>query len=277
MTIDEALREATLRLDASSTARLDAEVLLAHVCQRDRTWLYTWGDRVLARDVAEAFEALVGRRVEGWPVAYLTGEREFWGLPIQTSPATLIPRPDTERLVEVALEASAGRATGALLDLGTGTGAVALAFASERSGWQVTGVDVAKDAVALATDNGRRLQIVNAAFLQSDWFAAVGERRFDLIVSNPPYIAAGDPHLALSDVRFEPESALVAADQGLHDIRRIVSVAPLHLSDGGELWIEHGYAQGASVRDMLTQRGFAGVASHRDLAGHERVSGGRWR
>ncbi|WP_110710314.1 peptide chain release factor N(5)-glutamine methyltransferase [Salinicola sp. CR57] len=275
MTIDEALREAAAQLVVSPTARLDAEVLLAHVCAANRTWLYTWGDRELTSAQREAFQALIARREEGEPVAYLVGSREFWGLSLETSPATLIPRPDTECLVEVALEAASTPA-GELLDLGTGTGAIALAFASERRDWQVTGVDLSADAVTLARRNGQRLAIANARFLQSDWFSALSGHRFDLILSNPPYIAEDDPHLQLDDVRFEPRSALVAEAAGMSDLAWLVEHAPDYLRPAGWLWVEHGHRQAGTVRKALLDRGFRGVASRRDLAGHERVSGGQW-
>ncbi|WP_110641289.1 peptide chain release factor N(5)-glutamine methyltransferase [Salinicola sp. CPA57] len=275
MTIDDALRDAAARLIASPTARLDAEVLLAHVCETNRTWLYTWGDRELMPAQQERFQTLIARRTEGLPVAYLVGAREFWGLSLETSPATLIPRPDTERLVEVALE-SAPMPKGELLDLGTGTGAIALAFASERPGWRVTGVDVSTDAVALAQSNAERLAIANARFLKSDWFSALSGRRFDLIVSNPPYIADDDPHLLLDDVRFEPRSALVAGASGMSDLEWLTGQAPSYLTPGGWLWMEHGYAQAQQVREALSHRGFHDVGSRYDLAGHQRVSGGQW-
>lgn len=275
MTIDDALREAAARLAVSPTPRLDAEVLLAHVCRVERTWLYTWGDRELAAEQAERFMALVARRVEGEPVAYLTGRREFWGLELETSPATLIPRPDTERLVEAALDVATAE-KGRLLDLGTGTGAVALAFASERPGWQVVGTDLAASAVRLATGNAERLAIANATFIESDWFAALTGQRFDIIVSNPPYIAEDDPHLARDDVRFEPRSALVAADAGMAALDWLIRMAPHHLTRDGWLWLEHGFEQGPAVRRRLACTGYRQVISHRDLAGLERVSGGTW-
>ncbi|APE29874.1 protein-(glutamine-N5) methyltransferase, release factor-specific [Halomonas aestuarii] len=280
MTLDRLLAQAAARLSAagSPSARLDAEVLLCHVLGVDRTWLYTWGDREAPVFEWARFEALVAARAQGQPIAYLTGEREFWGLRLATSPHTLIPRPDTERLVEAALE----RATpprGRLLDLGTGTGAIALAFASERPGWSVLGVDLRPEAVSLARQNAERLAIPNVTFRESDWFAALVDdsagERFDLIVSNPPYIAADDPHLARGDVRFEPRSALVAADGGLADLRHLVREAWRYLAPGGFLLLEHGFEQAEAVRDVLTAAGFVEVASLRDLGGHPRVSVGR--
>ncbi|MDN3522448.1 peptide chain release factor N(5)-glutamine methyltransferase [Halomonas ramblicola] len=280
MRLDALLTEGAARLAAagSPSPRLDAEVLLCHVLGVDRTWLYTWGDRAAGEDQAERFVALLARRAAGEPVAYLTGEREFWGLPLATNPGTLIPRPDTETLVEAALE-KAPAAAGRLLDLGTGSGAIALAFASERPGWEALGVDIRPEAVALARRNAARLGLDNAVFREGDWFAALdadeGGGRFELVVSNPPYIAADDPHLGQGDVRFEPSSALVSGDAGLADLRQLVREARAHLLPGGWLLLEHGWRQAAAVRAALDAAGYLEVASRRDLGGHERVSLGR--
>ncbi|SDL84779.1 [protein release factor]-glutamine N5-methyltransferase [Franzmannia pantelleriensis] len=273
MRLDHLVARAAERLASSksSSPRLDAEVLLCHVLERDRTWLYTWGDRDIEAWSRARFEALLALRAGGWPVAYLTGEREFWGLALATSPATLIPRPDTERLVEAALE-RASAPVGELLDLGTGSGAIALAFASERPGWQVLGVDREPAAVALACANAERLALTNARFCQSDWFAALADQRFALIVANPPYLAADDPHLDLGDVRFEPHSALVAEAGGLADLRRLILGAREHLLPGGWLLLEHGMAQGEAVRAALSEAGYRQVTSLDDLGGRERVS-----
>lgn len=280
MTLDALLARAARRLSESGSAspRLDAEVLLCHVLGVERTWLYTWGDRQAPSFERARFEALVAARAQGHPVAYLTGEREFWGLRLATSPATLIPRPDTETLVEAAL-ARAVAPTGRLLDLGTGTGAIALAFASERPGWTVLGLDLAPEAVRLARHNAERLGIANADFRESDWFSTLAEEnadeRFALIVANPPYIAADDPHLGQGDVRFEPASALVADQNGLADLRHLVAEARHHLAPNGWLLLEHGYEQGAAVRRALSEAGYAEVASLADLGGRERLSLGR--
>ncbi|MDY7115946.1 peptide chain release factor N(5)-glutamine methyltransferase [Halomonas sp. SSL-5] len=279
-TLDALLAEAAARLVAagSPSARLDAEVLLCHVLGVERTWLYTWGDRQAEEAPTRRFRALVARREAGEPVAYLTGEREFWGLALATAPSTLIPRPDTETLVEAAL-ALAEATRGRLLDLGSGSGAIALAFASERPGWRVLGLELRPEAVALARHNAARHALANATFRESDWFAALAgedeDARFDLVVSNPPYIAADDPHLALGDVRFEPRSALVADDQGLADLRSLVKGAREYLLPGGWLLLEHGFRQAAAVREALVAAGYAEVASRRDLGGHERISLGR--
>jgi release factor glutamine methyltransferase len=279
MSLDALLKQAAQRLQAAGSAspRVDAEVLLSHVIGRDRTWLYTWGDKSCALWEHARFDALVAARAQGEPVAYLTGEREFWGLRLATSPNTLIPRPDTETLVELAL----GRVTnahGRLLDLGTGTGAIALAFASEQPNWQIVGVDVREEAVALAKRNAQALGIVNAQFMQSDWFSALTSNKevekpfFDIIVSNPPYIAADDPHLAQGDVRFEPRSALVADADGMADLLHLIESAKHYLAASGWLFLEHGYRQAEKVREALKRVGYQNVESVRDLGGHERVT-----
>lgn len=278
--VDQLLSSASSRLAqaGSPSARLDAEILLCQVLQVDRTWLYTWGDRDVATLERARFEALLAARATGQPIAHLTGEREFWGLPLMTSADTLIPRPDTETLVEAALELARGE-SGQLLDLGTGTGAIALAFASERHGWQVTGVDIRPEAVALAQRNAERLAIANATFFRSDWFASLlnerGDERFDVIVSNPPYIAADDAHLQRGDLRFEPHSALVASEGGLADLRHLAGQAQRYLLPGGWLLLEHGFNQAGPVRDALTAAGLLAVTSRHDLAGRERVSVGQ--
>ncbi|MEL7895380.1 peptide chain release factor N(5)-glutamine methyltransferase [Vreelandella neptunia] len=278
MTLDALLKQAAQRLQAagSSSPRIDAEVLLCHVLGRDRTWLYTWGDKICPLWEQARFDALIAARVQGTPVAYLTGEREFWGLRLATSPDTLIPRPDTETLVELALSRAA-LTSGRLLDLGTGTGAIALAFASEQPHWQVLGVDLRVEAVSLATRNAQALGLAKATFLQSDWFAAldaytVAGNQFDIIVSNPPYIAGDDPHLAEGDVRFEPRSALVADACGMADLLHLVNSAQRYLAASGWLLLEHGYQQAEMVREALESAGYQNVESVRDLGGHERVT-----
>jgi len=282
MTFDALLKSAAQRLQlaGSPSPRVDAEVLMEFATGRSRTWLYTWGDSECPTWEHARFDALIAARAQGQPVAYLTGEREFWGLPLATSSTTLIPRPDTETLVEAAL-ARAGTPTGRLLDLGTGTGAIALAFASEK-----LGVDVRPEAVALAADNARTLNITNATFLVSDWFSALRSSSpsesspgspspgstFEIIVSNPPYIAADDPHLGQGDVRFEPRSALVAEADGMADLLHLITTAQAFLSPGGWLALEHGYQQAPSVRQALKLAGYQSVESVQDMGGHERVT-----
>ncbi|MEE1895730.1 peptide chain release factor N(5)-glutamine methyltransferase [Metapseudomonas otitidis] len=262
------------RLPDSPSPRLDAELLLAAALGKPRSFLHTWPERLVSGEAAERYASYLERRRQGEPVAYILGHQGFWSLDLEVAPHTLIPRPDTELLVETAL-ALVTLPQARVLDLGTGTGAIALALASERLGWQVTGVDRISEAVALAERNRERLGLGNAAFRESHWFSALGAERYDLIVSNPPYIAAQDPHLALGDVRFEPSSALVAGADGLDDIRLIVSQAPAHLNAGGWLLLEHGYDQAAAVRELLAREGFEAVESRRDLGGHERISLGR--
>lgn len=273
---DALVRQAAQALASSSdTARLDAELLLCHVIGKPRTWLYTWGDQPLDADAQAVFVALIERRKCGEPIAYIIGEREFWGLSLETAPHTLIPRPDTELVVEAALD-RAMNPSGRLLDLGTGTGAIALAFASERPEWQITGLDVVPEAVALAQRNAKRLAIPNAAFLESNWFVALSATsRYELIVSNPPYIAATDHHLNEGDVRFEPRSALVADDEGLADLHHVVNTAWQHLTPGGWLLLEHGWTQADAVCAMLKSLGYERVESLRDLGQQPRVSLGQ--
>lgn len=267
---------ATASLPESPTARLDAELLLAAALGKPRSYLHTWPERIAPREVATAFAESLARRQRGEPVAYILGRQGFWSLDLEVEPHTLIPRADTELLVEAAL-ACAAATPARVLDLGTGSGAIALALASERPAWQVCGVDRVPEAVALAERNRQRLRLDNARFCASHWFSALAGERFELIVSNPPYIAAEDHHLGEGDVRFEPLSALVAGPDGLDDIRRIVADAPAHLDAGGWLLLEHGFDQGPAVRQLLEGQGFVAVASRRDLGGHERISLGQWR
>ncbi|MBD9499185.1 peptide chain release factor N(5)-glutamine methyltransferase [Pseudomonas sp. BGr12] len=272
-TIMTLLNEA--QLPDSPSARLDAELLLAAALGKPRSFLRTWPERVVSREAHDLYDRYLARRVAGEPVAYILGRQGFWSLDLEVAPHTLIPRPDTELLVETALAllpASPSR----VLDLGTGTGAIALALACERLSWQVLGVDRIPEAVALAERNRERLRLANVAFRASHWFSAVEGERFALIVSNPPYIPSTDPHLKQGDVRFEPSSALVAGQDGLDDIRLIIEQAPNHLENGGWLMLEHGFDQPDAVRDLLLSRGFSAVESRRDLGGHERISLGRW-
>ena len=262
-------------LPDSPTARLDAELLLVAALGKPRSYLRTWPEHEPGAEQLTAFAALLERRRAGEPVAYILGHQGFWSLDLEVAPHTLIPRPDTELLVETAMALLPATPLKAL-DLGTGTGAIALALASERGGWKVTGVDRIAEAVALAERNRQRLKLGNAEFRLSSWFDALAGERFGLIVSNPPYIAASDRHLGEGDVRFEPISALVAGADGLDDIRRIIDQAPQHLEAGGWLLLEHGYDQAEAVRGLLRAAGFAAVDSRRDLGGHERISLGQW-
>lgn len=265
----------TADLPDSPTPRLDAELLLAHALGKSRSYLHTWPERELEAEQLERYQASIVRRQAGEPVAYILGQQGFWSLELEVASHTLIPRPDTELLVETVL-ALLPATPAALLDLGTGTGAIALALASERPAWRLTGVDRVAEAVALAERNRARLKLANARFVESHWFSALAGQRYQLIVSNPPYIAADDRHLAEGDVRFEPSSALVAGVDGLDDIRLIIQQAPDYLEAGGWLLLEHGFDQAAAVRELLSARGFSAVESRRDLGGHERISLGRF-
>lgn len=262
-------------LPDSPTPRLDAELLLAAALGKPRSYLRTWPERELDAAQQAQFSAFMQRRRNGEPVAYILGRQGFWSLDLEVAPHTLIPRPDTELLVETALELLPATPL-AVLDLGTGTGAIALALASEHPAWQVTGVDRVEDAVALAERNRQRLQLDNAAFMLSHWFSALSGQRYGLILSNPPYIRADDRHLNEGDVRFEPSSALIAGSDGLDDIRAIIQAAPQHLLSGGWLLLEHGFDQAEAVRSLLSEGGFVEVNSRRDLGGHERISLGRF-
>lgn len=272
--IATALHWAVTQLPHSPTAKLDAEVLLSHVLGVDRVYLLTWPERLLSNSEWQTMQALVAQRANGIPVAYLIGQREFWSLPLQVNNSTLIPRPDTEVLVETALQLSLPPAA-RVLDLGTGTGAIALALKSSQPQWQVTAVDRERAAVTLAQHNANSLKLA-VAVVQSDWFAALPEQQFDLIVSNPPYIDGDDPHLQQGDVRFEPTTALVAAQQGLADLFHIIDTAPLFLAPAGWLVLEHGWQQGAAVRSQLTRQGYQQVTTVCDYANLERVTIGQW-
>ncbi len=273
-TIHEALRHARERVDS-----VDARVLLQHVLDADRAYLATHADVELSAEQAAAYTTLIARRSAGEPVAYLVGTREFYGLRLRVTPAVLIPRPETELVVDIALAKLAHITAPRVLDLGTGSGAIALAIAALRADAYVLGVDRSASALAVAQENARALLGADAArveWRQSDWYAAVGGERFDAILSNPPYIAAGDPHLARGDLRFEPQQALVGGGDGLDDIRIIVAAATAHLKTGGWLIFEHGYDQAARCRELLRSASFSAVESAKDLAGIERVTVGRY-
>lgn len=269
-TVRQSINESMARLGE----RADAEALLLHALGQPRSWLFAHADDALDMDVQTAFEALVARRVAGEPVAYLTGSRGFWTLELEVTPATLIPRPETELLVELALERLPHDAAIRVADLGTGSGAIALALASERPRARVIATDASADALAVARRNAQRLGIGNVRFEQGDWLAPLADERFALIVSNPPYIEAADPHLAQGDLRYEPATALASGADGLDDIRRIVAGASAHLDPGGWLLFEHGWNQGDAARALLRSAGYAQVFTAQDLEARDRVSGG---
>lgn len=263
---------AVLGLDKRE-ARLEARVLAAWAWHVAPAWLIAHATDTPDASAYARFGALLARRLAGEPVAYLTGQREFYGRVFEVGPAVLIPRPETERLVELALERMPPGESLSVLDLGTGSGCIAITLALERPQARVTAVDRAPAALAIARRNA---DILNATveFLDSDWFAALGGRRFDLIVANPPYVAHGDPHLSQGDLRFEPASALAAGADGLEDLRALTTAAPAHLVPGGALLLEHGWNQAEAVRGLLHTAGFAAPATWYDLAGQPRISGG---
>lgn len=276
--IDALLKQATLQLinAGSDSPQLDAAVLLCHILDKPRSYLLTWPEKTLDSEQSAAFEAVLRRRLAGEPVAYIVGEREFWSLPLKVAPHTLIPRPDTERLVELALEKVPAEPC-SVLDLGTGTGAIALAIASERSDLNVTGIDLRPEAAQLASENSQNLQITNTRFMSGSWYSPLAaDERFAVIVSNPPYIDKTDPHLDQGDVRFEPKSALVAEDNGLADIRIISDQGRQFLQQGGWLLMEHGFEQGEAVRTILLELGYSQVSTAQDYAGLDRVTMGCW-
>lgn len=276
MQIGQARHAIIQQLAQSDSPAADADCLLCAVLGCSRTWLRTWPERVLTGAQQEQLAMLVARRQAGEPIAHLLGEREFWSLPLQVSAATLIPRPDTEVLVEQALARVTADGQGQrLLDLGTGTGAIALALKSECPALEVWAVERIPEACELARCNATRLALT-IELRQGSWFEPVAGERFHLIVSNPPYIDALDPHLSEGDVRFEPRSALVADAAGLADLAQIIRLAPDHLLPGGWLLLEHGWQQGGVVRELLQQRGFLSVATVRDYGDQERVSLGQW-
>lgn len=271
---DRPALEAALCLDPAS-ARIELQMLLQRVLDVPRAYLLAHPERVLNKAERLAYDESLQRRLRGEPIAHILGEREFFGLNLHVTPATLIPRPETELLVELALQLMPQGRPCRLLDLGTGSGAIALSIAHARPDAEVVAVEASTAALVVAQGNAQRLGVANARFIQSNWFSALDAGRFDLIVSNPPYIAADDAHLAQGDVRFEPMSALASGVDGLDDIRRIIHDAPKHLAANGWLLLEHGYDQAESVRALLHANGFDEVFSEKDIAGIERASGGR--
>ncbi|SMQ96316.1 peptide chain release factor N(5)-glutamine methyltransferase [Xanthomonas fragariae] len=265
-----------LRQAAERIERRDAEPLLLHALGRDRAWLFAHGRDPVPRSVVETFEALVERRQAGEPVAYLTGSRGFWTLDLAVSTATLIPRADTEVLVELALERFDTLPGRRAADLGTGSGAIALSIASERPQAQVIATDASAAALAVARRNADSHGLRNVECRLGNWFAPLAGEYFNLIASNPPYIATHDPHLQQGDLRYEPASALASGTDGLEDIRLIVAEAPAHLLPGAWLLLEHGWDQGAAVVELLLAHGFDAVATHQDLEQRDRVSLARW-
>lgn len=275
-TLTDALRSATTQLaPVHDSARLDAELLLASVLKKPRSYLHAWPERALTEAQAWQFAALIARRAAGEPMAHILGTREFWSLELEVTPDTLIPRPETELLVELALARIPGETEWHIADLGTGSGAIALAIAHERPRCRIDADDVSAPALAVAERNAQRLNLRNARFHRGAWYEPFAGVLFDMIVSNPPYVRADDPHLRVGDVRFDPASALVAGPEGLDDLRDVIAGAPGHLRPGGWLLVEHGYDQGADIARFFAQAGFVEVRTHADLAGQPRVTAGQ--
>jgi release factor glutamine methyltransferase len=276
LNIQSILQLATQAGTQSGIERLDAQLLMLHAlgrAQHDRAWLITHDDEALSEPAALTFQSLCKRRLNGEPLAYIVGSKPFFGLDLQVDNRVLVPRPDTETLVEWALTFDTANSMLKVLDMGTGSGAIALALKSVRPDWQVTALDASADALAVAQSNAKRLNL-NINFLQSSWFDALKDSKFNIIVNNPPYIVEGDWHMAA--LAHEPKQALTSGVDGLDDIRQIVHQAPEFLTSGGWLLLEHGFDQAAAVRDLLAQRGFKQVQSRQDLAGIERCTGGEW-
>ena len=272
-TVSEALDWATEQLSESDDARLDSQVLLAYALNVSRTWLFTWPDKALDGATLTAFNALIEERKSGTPIAYITGYRDFWSLRLKVTPDTLIPRADTELLVETALTLKNVEKSCDVIDLGTGTGAIALSLANECPSWHITATDINPKTLAVAKENATTLELA-VRFKESAWFDAINDR-YDLVISNPPYIELDDPHLQQGDLRFEPADALASGKDGLDDIRRLVQQALKHLKKDGYLLLEHGYQQAEAVRSLMAKAGYIGIETHQDIEDRDRVTLGK--
>jgi release factor glutamine methyltransferase len=261
----------TLGLD-SHEAKLEAQLLLLTALKADRAWLITHDSDALEANIHAEFQALLLRRLKGEPIAYILGYREFYGLKLLVTPDTLIPRPDTETLVEAALAKIPAHAKADILDLGTGTGAIALAVGHHRPDAQITAIDASQNALTIAQQNAQNLHIANVQFLHSDWFSAINHQRFDIILSNPPYIEENDAHLQQGDLRFEPTGALASGPDGLDDIRQIVQDCLIYLKPQGWLMLEHGFNQAQAVADLMAEHGLVDITTLKDLGGNDRVA-----
>ena len=272
-TVSEALDWATEQLSESDDARLDSQILLAYALNVSRTWLFTWPDKALDGATLTAFNALIEERKSGTPIAYITGYRDFWSLRLKVTPDTLIPRADTELLVETALTLKNVEKSCDVIDLGTGTGAIALSLANECPSWHITATDINPKTLAVAKENATTLELA-VRFKESAWFDAINDR-YDLVISNPPYIESNDPHLQQGDLRFEPAGALASGQDGLDDIRLLVQQALKHLKKDGYLLLEHGYQQAEAVRSLMAKAGYIDIETHQDIEDRDRVTLGK--
>ncbi len=276
MNIKQALQQASQNLaESSPSAKIDAQVLLAHTLQCNTAHLLAWPEKKLNEEQIANYQQLIQQRQQGLPVAYLTGLREFWSLNFSVNNSTLIPRPETETLIEFILEKFSGRESIKLLDMGTGTGAIAITIATEKPGWNIFASELSADALKLARHNSNSHQTNNISFVQSNWFTNIKHSDFDIIVSNPPYIANDDPHLLAGDVRFEPQSALSAGATGMDDIEHLCRHAKKHLKNNAWLIIEHGYNQKQLVANCFAKNGFTQIEQKQDLSGHIRMTAGK--
>ena len=275
MTIQSALAHGKACLVDDPEAVRAAEILLQHILAVPRSYLYAHTEQALSDEQSSSYQAMIQQRLQGMPIAYLIGHRSFWTLDLKVNSDTLIPRPETELLVEQILAATDSKRAYSVLDLGTGSGAIAIALASERPHWQITACDQSKAALQIAQQNAQQFQITTIQFIHSDWFQAFSEQQFDIIVANPPYLTSSDPHLYQGDLRFEPLSALASGKDGLDDLRIIIQNSCNHLNEHGLLIVEHGYDQGIAVLELFTQSAFRNIQSAKDWQGHLRTCSGR--
>ena len=275
MNIQQALQYAVQNIsNTSPSANLDAQILLSYILNCNRAHLIAWPEKELSLQQIDSFQELIKQRQQGSPVAHLTGQREFWSLNFKVNNSTLIPRPETETLIEFILDKFGEKKELTVLDMGTGTGAIAITLSSEKPDWKITASDISTAAITLAKENSIILNTKNITFLQSDWFTKIPQQTFDLIVSNPPYISIDDPHLAEGDIRFEPKSALTSGKTGMDDIEHLCSQAKNYLAKDGWLIVEHGYNQKSVVADCFTRNEYKNVSQRNDLAGHCRMTAG---
>jgi len=274
ITIKSAIEKAILTLSSTSPSpRIDAEVLMAHMLRKSRTYLYSHSDERLNSAQDHTYFQLIEQRYQGKPIAYLTGIKEFWSLPIKVNEHTLIPRPATEKLVEVTLELLKHKPSANILDLGTGSGAIALALAKERPDWNISAADISDSALEIARKNAKNLGFTGIRFYQSNWFNNIPKQRYHAILSNPPYIPENDPHLKQGDLRYEPKNALISGRDGLKDIKEICNLSDSYLLVGGFLLIEHGYHQKNEIKSIMKQSGFTEIQCWQDCEGIDRVTG----